>query len=470
MPREIQTDLFGGGEEPEPVPVPAKKEPPQPRVFTPGELNGAIRLLLENNFPLVWVRGEVSNLRRQPNGHCYFSLKDAAGQISAVIFRAEALRLRVELKDGAQLLVSGEISAYEARGTYQIIIRQVVEDGQGRLQAELEKLRQKLAAEGLFERARKKPLPLRARVIGIITSPTGAALQDFIRILQRRGWTGRLIVLPARVQGVEAVGDILAMMRAADALPELELLVLARGGGSLEDLWCFNDERLVRAVAAFRLPTISAIGHEVDFTLCDFAAGVRAETPSGAAELISSGAIGYQEKLADLRARLDDRLDSAVAQARERLSWIRRAHAQVSPERTLERAHLRLDDVSNRLESVRQRIFSEGREKLSALRLRLRELKPDTRLGLARQQLASLRHRWSEVPLRQLPGKARHLRQLALRLKSSGPAATLSRGFAMVRGTDGALRSDASALKPGEHLVIVFRDGEIRATVDSKKL
>jgi exodeoxyribonuclease VII large subunit len=249
-----------------------------------GELTARLKDLLEGAFPAVWVRGEVSNLRAQSSGHVYFTLKDAQAQLAAVLFRGDAARQRMPLRDGQQIIACGSVSVYGARGQYQLIVREVVEDGLGRLQAEFERLKQRLAAEGLFEPANKVPLPAMPRTIGFITSPTGAAVQDFLRILTRRRWRGRVVVLPAKVQGEGAAAEMAAWLEfvqrgGAAGGPGFDLLVIGRGGGSLEDLWAFNEEPLVRAVATSRIPIISAVGHEIDFTLCDFAADVRAETP-----------------------------------------------------------------------------------------------------------------------------------------------------------------------------------------------
>src|SRR6478735_4457457 len=267
------------------------------RVQTVTEFTRRVKDLLKGGLPPGWVRGEVSNLRAQASGHVYFSLKDAGAQLACVLFRGDAARQSVKLRDGLQVVAYGEVDVYEARGQYQFIVRALIDDGAGRLQQELERLKQQLAAEGLFAPENKMPLPLRPRTVGFITSGTGAAVQDFIRILTRRGWTGRLVVLPARVQGEGAAAELAAMIRTAEALAIFDLIVIGRGGGSIEDLWAFNEEPLVRAVAVCGVPIISAVGHEIDFTLCDFAADVRAETPSAAAELISSNYLAMVERV-----------------------------------------------------------------------------------------------------------------------------------------------------------------------------
>jgi hypothetical protein len=251
------------------------------RAESVSEFTRRVKLHLETGIRPAWIRGEISNLRAQASGHVYFSLKDAGAQLSAVLFRGDGMRQTVKLRDGLQVVVYGEISVYEARGQYQLIVRIVVDDGVGRLQREFEALKARLAAEGLFAAERKKPVPAMPLTVGFITSPTGAAVQDFVRIIMRRKWCGRVAVLPAKVQGEGAATEMVGMLRLAQRLQIFDLLVIGRGGGSLEDLWAFNEEPLVRAVAECAVPIISAVGHEIDFTLCDFAADVRAETPSG---------------------------------------------------------------------------------------------------------------------------------------------------------------------------------------------
>ncbi|HRP05712.1 MAG TPA: exodeoxyribonuclease VII large subunit, partial [Opitutaceae bacterium] len=290
----------------------------QDRVATVTEFTRRVKGLLESQIPPGWVRGEVSNLRRQSSGHVYFSLKDAGAQLSAVLFRGDAQRQSVELRDGQQVVVFGEISVYEARGNYQLIARVIVDDGVGKLQREFEALKRKLQAEGLFERERKRALPEMPRTVGFITSPTGAAVRDFIQILRRRNWRGRVVVLPAKVQGVGAAEEMVAMLGQAAAMELFDILVIGRGGGSLEDLWAFNEEVLVRAVAASSVPIISAVGHEIDVTLCDFAADVRAETPSAAAELISSRFVACNERLGQAGEALLRRVESEFSMLQRR--------------------------------------------------------------------------------------------------------------------------------------------------------
>lgn len=427
----------------------ARKEPELPsddagRVRTVTEFTREVKELLEGGLRPGWVRGEVSNLRAQASGHVYFSLKDAGAQLSCVLFRGDAARQSVGLRDGLAVLAYGEVGVYEARGQYQLIVRALIEHGAGRLQQELEKLKQRLAAEGLFEAARKQPLPLRPRTIGFITSPSGAAVQDFIRILQRRGWTGRLVVLPAKVQGEGAAAEMAAQLQAAAALDLFDLLVIGRGGGSIEDLWAFNEEPLVRAVAACPVPVISAVGHEIDYTLCDFAADVRAETPSGAAELISSNYLQCVERVLNAGGNLDDILAARVERARQQLDHARSRLRLLSPVAAIEQNHLRLDDLGNRFGAALRAAVQRRRESLGTVRARLAVASPQKRVEAESHRLLSL---WK-------------------RLESASPQSVLKRGYALVRDADGKPVARAQGIKPGQALVNEFHDGQVRVRAE----
>jgi exodeoxyribonuclease VII large subunit len=390
------------------------------------------------------VRGEVSNLRAQASGHVYFSLKDAGAQLSAVLFRGDAARQTVKLRDGQQIVVYGEVSVYEARGQYQLIVRAVIEDGIGKLQREFEALKARLAAEGLFAPEKKRAIPAMPACVGFITSPTGAAVQDFVRILTRRGWRGRLVVLPAKVQGEGAAAEMVAMLALAQELGIFDLLVIGRGGGSLEDLWAFNEEPLVRAVAASAVPIVSAVGHEIDFTLCDFAADVRAETPSAAAELISSHFVECAERAERAGKAIDALLTGAVARAVERLDHARSRLRLLSPAAQIEHGFLRLDDLANRLGSAAGAALDAHRRKFADTRTAFMLLSPEARVQLESHRLLSL---WK-------------------RLQAASPASVLNRGFAIVRDEAGAPVQRKAAVRKGQRLVNQFADGDVRVTVE----
>ena len=414
------------------------------QVVSVSEFTRKVKALLESGIRPGWVRGEVSNLRAQASGHVYFSLKDADASVSAVLFRGDAARQTVKLRDGQQVVVYGEVSVYEARGQYQLIVRAVIEDGVGRLQQEFERLKRQLADEGLFAAEKKRLIPMMPATVGFITSPTGAAVQDFMRILTRRGWRGRLVVLPAKVQGEGAAAEMVAMLGLAQELEIFDLLVIGRGGGSLEDLWAFNEEPLVRAVAACTVPVISAVGHEIDFTLCDFAADVRAETPSGAAELISSHFIDGAERAGRAADAMAAAGTGAVERARERLDHARSRLRLLTPAAQIEQGFLRLDDFSNRLSAALRSMVQRRSQQLGEIRARLAQASPERRVQLGSHQLLSLYKR----------------------LHAASPASVLNRGFAIVRDEQGRPVSRRAGVKAGQRLSNEFSDGSVKVRAE----
>jgi exodeoxyribonuclease VII large subunit len=407
------------------------------RVESVTEFTRRVKTLLESGIRPSWVRGEVSNLRAQASGHVYFSLKDAGAQVSAVLFRGDGARQAVKLRDGLQVVVYGEISLYEVRGNYQLIVRAVIEDGVGRLQRELEALKQRLSGEGLFAPERKRPLPALPATVGIITSPTGAALQDFLRILARRGWRGRIVVLPAKVQGEGAAAEMVEMLRLAQELGIFDLLVIGRGGGSLEDLWAFNEEPLVRALAACPVPIISAVGHEIDFTLCDFAADVRAETPSAAAELISSRFVAFAERAGHAGTALGEQAGLALRRAAERLDHARSRLRLLAPKAQVEKGWQRLDELHGRLGAA------------------LRDTVQDRRIALTKAR----EHFTARPPEARVQQESQRLLALWKRLQSASPASVLNRGFAIVRDDLGQPITRRAQVQAGRKLSAEFADG-----------
>jgi exodeoxyribonuclease VII large subunit len=414
------------------------------RVESVSEFTRRVKTLLERGIRPAWVRGEVSNLRAQASGHLYFSLKDAGAQLSAVLFRGDAARQAVSVRDGLQVVVYGELNVYELRGQYQLIVRSVVEDGVGRLQREFEALKKRLAEEGLFAPERKRPIPRLPAVVGFVTSPTGAAVKDFLRILTRRGWRGRVVILPAKVQGAEAAQEMVGMLELAAGLGVFDLLVIGRGGGSIEDLWAFNEEALVRAVAACPVPIISAVGHEIDFTLCDFAADVRAETPSAAAELISSEFVACVERAARSAASMSAAADRRLALALERVDHARSRLRLLAPAAQVERGWLRLDDLANRLAGGLRSAVHAPRQRLIEVRNRLERASPCERLPLAAQSLVSL----------------------SKRLQSASPASVLNRGFVIVRDERDRPVVRRAGARPGRRLSAEFADGKAFVKVE----
>lgn len=415
--------------------------PPNAPILSVSELTARIKETLEEPFAQVWIRGEVSNLRRQSSGHVYFTLKDAHSQLPAVCFRASVERLPLRLTEGHQLALLGDITVYEPRGAYQLIVRYALPDGQGRLRQAFEALKAQLAAEGLFDPARKRPLPRAPRLVAAITSPTGAALRDIIQVLRRRAWGGRLIVVPSRVQGDAAPAELTQALARAQAIPRVELILLARGGGSLEDLWPFNDEALVRAVAASAVPTISAVGHQIDFALTDFAADLRAETPTAAAELLAQVQADLRERLhatsdylAHTLARRLERLRGQIDLRRERL---RRHH----PQRLLDDHRLRLDDLRARLVDVTSNQLQSNLRDLGAVAAALHPRHLARELARRREALTA---------------RQSHLASLA-------PQNVLRRGYAIVRDASGTVLPRKASLPASGNLRLQFHDGEAEA-------
>ncbi len=459
-------------------------------VLSVSALNQRVKAVLQRSIPPGWVRGEVSNLRRQSSGHIYFSLKDEKSQISAVAFRGNASRLGIDLRDGMQVVVYGEINVYEPRGTYQLIVRAAIEDGVGRLQLEFERLKKQLAAEGLFDTERKKALPDFPATIGFVTSPTGAALQDFLRILRRRNWKGRVIVLPVKVQGKEAGAQIVRALELAERLksdssghlvssdageldlglrPLFELLVVGRGGGSIEDLWAFNEEAVARAVAASPIPIISAVGHEIDFTLSDFAADVRAETPSSAAELISSRFLELVDRLESADVLFDRATDDRIRGLRDRLALVAKSLELHTPANSIERGFLRIDDLRNRLDSLAHANLQRSRQRLQRDRALLAELSPEPVVRLLQHRFETLGSRLERGLVVNRRARRQEVEQLGKRLASLGPESVLHRGFAMVTGKSGKLIARGADLKAGDEVVTRFADARVPMKVEKEK-
>ena len=429
-------------------------------IWTVGEFTRQVKTLLETQLGELWVQGEVSGLRRQSSGHLYFTLKDKESQLPAVIFRTDALRQSVTLQDGLQIIVFGRVSVFEPRGAYQLIVRIVLQDGTGKLSAEFERLKQKLAAEGLFDSERKRPIPSLPKKIGFVTSSTGAAIRDFISVLRRRRWSGHLIVFPSLVQGQGASSAMIAMLQRAQTMG-LDLLVIGRGGGSIEDLWAFNEEPLVREIARSTVPIISAVGHEIDYTLCDFAADIRAETPSAAAELISSQFLQCIERLQTASHALHRHIEHFSERLHSRLNLLKSQFYVLSGIHKIEQYHLRLDDLQNRLQGSEYRYLDECRRLLICLSTRLAECSPKNQCQMAKLQLAHLQKRFLLSVFQSLENKKNQLNRFHERLSSSHIETTLRRGFVLVEDERGELVTSCTSLQKGQQLINRFIDGKI---------
>lgn len=435
------------------------------QVYSVSELNRLARQLLEQDLPRMWVSGEISNLARPASGHLYFSLKDERAQIRCALFRS-ANRSSFRPENGMQVLARGRVSLYEPRGDYQLIVDHLEAAGEGLLRQRLEALKQKLAAEGLFEPARKQPLPALPKAIGVITSPSGAAVRDIVHILARRFPAIPLLIYPVQVQGEQAKFDIVKALETAARRAECDVLILARGGGSLEDLWAFNEEIVARAIAACPIPIVSGVGHEIDFTIADLVADVRAPTPSGAAELVVPDSRDWLRHIQALerRAALASSRTLAVALARQQQLTARLARCH--PGYQLRQNAQRLDELRHQLSAA-----LGNRLALDALRIenalhRLQRVSPVMQLRLAGERVSSARQRLAAAIRVSVSGSGSRLAVLSGRLQTVSPLSTLERGYALVLDAGGSVVRSTTQLKAGDRITARLADGVIGATVD----
>ncbi len=436
-------------------------------VLTPSSLNALARELLEQTLGEVSVEGEISNLSRPASGHLYFVLKDASAQVRCALFRTRVAGLACRPTDGMAVRLRGRVSLYEPRGDYQIIVDTLAPAGEGALRAEYERLKRKLAAEGLFDSARKRALPPMPRRVAVLTSPHGAALHDVLAALRRRWPLVAVDVLPVPVQGAAAAGTILATLNAADATAAYDVLILTRGGGSLEDLACFNDEALARAVAACRTPTLVAIGHEVDFTLAEFAADVRASTPTAAAELLVPDRQAVLRDLSRQATRLRVAVERALerrAQRVDRLGIGLRVH---DPERRLALYGGRLDGLRRRLHHAAAAAITRHRRRLESLAPRIAARHPGLRTTLIAQRLRQIGAALIHAGPRSLERWRQRVAVLGRALAAVSPRATLSRGYVIVRDEHDRPLLSAGALAQGMLVRLDLHDGSASARIES---
>jgi exodeoxyribonuclease VII large subunit len=414
---------------------------PARKVLSVSELTTQIKRLLEKQVGQVWVTGEVTNLRAQSSGHIYFTLKDAASQLSCVLFRSAGIAHRELLQDGQKVLLQGDVTVYEARGQYQLIVRAVELQGVGALQIAFEKLKQKLTAEGLFAPERKRPLPKYPQRIGLVTSPTGAAIRDVLHVVQRRNPGLEIILAPCRVQGEGAAEEIAAAIRLLNEFNStLNLILVTRGGGSLEDLWAFNEEVVARAIFESAIPVVSAVGHEIDFTISDFVADVRAATPSAAAEIITEGVFASRQLVADLTQRMV------------------RAH----PRRRLNEFLQRLDDLQTGLLRCAKQGAREQRVAWRSLATRLSRVRPKQLLKQRCELLKASRRRLRELTLVRFKDLKTGLAATEARLHLLGPEQVLSRGYSITMDVaSGKVLRDAAKVKAGQKLKTRLKVGEV---------
>ncbi len=436
-------------------------------VLSVSQLNNRARLLLEDVFAGIWVEGEISNLARPASGHIYFTLKDSQAQVRCALFRQNAARVRQALRDGLAVKVRGKVSLFEGRGDYQLILDAVEPAGDGALRLAFEALKEKLGAEGLFSTERKIALPAHPKRIGIVTSPTGAVIRDIISVFRRRAPPVELNLIPTAVQGREATAQIVRALQRADA-QGYDALILARGGGSLEDLWCFNEEVVARAVAACVTPIVSAVGHETDVSIADFVADVRAPTPSAAAELLAPDSSELVQRLHNLQRRLALHMQGRLARERLRLEGASRRLRH--PGERLRQQAQRLDDLDMRLRRAFNQQLANKRERLARLDARLAAQHPGRNLALLRQRLDGLAARLPRAMQSQLRSQRQQLGALAAQLQIVSPLATLGRGYSILLDERGQAVRSAAQTQPGQRLKARLGEGELDVRIEDNHI
>jgi exodeoxyribonuclease VII large subunit len=434
-------------------------------VVTVSQLNRRVKSLLEQGIAKLWVEGEISNLARPASGHIYFSLKDEKAQLRVAWFRQRQRGPAIGFKNGDKVLVFGRVSLYEPRGDFQLIAEQLEPAGEGVLKQRYEALKRKLQEEGLFDEDRKQPLPGLPRRIGVITSPSGAAIRDVITVLRRRFPAVPVVVYPAAVQGDAAPAELVAALDTVVRRDECDVLIIGRGGGSLEDLWSFNDEALARAIAACPIPIVSAVGHEVDFTIADFVADARAPTPSGAAEIVVPSQHDWLLRLNALAVRIGRIGERAVQDRSQQLDWLNKRLLAASPAATLRRQHDSLRENSARLAATMRRQLLESRHRVQGLRSELLQQSPALAVQRSLARLGTLQQRLASASRDRLSQLDHRLALLGRSLHGVSPLATLDRGYAIVMDADGKALTDAAAVTSGEQITARLARGRLEASV-----
>ncbi len=438
---------------------------PDRRIWTVRNLVAAVRTHLEREYTNTWVEGEISNFRAHDSGHLYFTLKDADAQIRIVMFRSQARLLRFRPADGMQVVVRGRVTIYEGRGELQISAEYLEPKGAGALQIAFEQLKAKLEAEGLFESDRKKPIPALPQRIGVITSPQAAALRDILNILRRRHHTASVLIFPAQVQGDLAPADVSAGIRYFNKAKNVDVIVVARGGGSAEDLAAFNDEGMARTASSSEIPLISAVGHETDFTILDFVADLRAPTPSAAAELVIRSRNEIEEQVESLHRRLEKAMRYRLLMARQNLTELAQHGAFARITDLLHRRQQRLDDLGYRLAQAQRGVLERQRRRFETLSAAVRHYDARRVLSGVRQQLSAQVAALTAATRTALLQKRGRLEQLSAHLEALSPVAILDRGYALVFDASGNLLKDAVRVHEGDEISARLAKGEIAATV-----
>lgn len=439
--------------------------PSSPPIFTVSRLNQTVRQLLEMEMGQIWLSGEISNLSQPSSGHWYFTLKDDRAQVRCAMFRNSNRRVAFRPQNGQQILMRATITLYEPRGDYQLIAESMQPAGDGLLQQQFEQLKQRLQEEGLFDSAHKKPLPSPARCVGVVTSSSGAALHDILNVLQRRDPSLPIIIYPTAVQGVDAPMQIVRAIELANQRKECDVLIVGRGGGSLEDLWSFNDERVAKAIFASQIPIVSAVGHETDVTIADFVGDLRAPTPSAAAELVSRNQTELMRQMLSQQQRMEMAMDYYLARHQQRFTRLNHRLQQQHPQLRLARQNTLLLKLRRRLDEAvqtRLRLAERQQERLSQ---HLNQQQPSAQIQRNQQRLAQIHNRMELLIQRQLSSNRERFGALCSQLEGVSPLATLSRGFSVTQSPNGNVLKSVKQVNNGELLKTRLQDGWIESTV-----
>jgi exodeoxyribonuclease VII large subunit len=453
----MQDNTFGAG-----APLIA----PETQIFSVSQLNREASQILQDSLPMLWVEGEISNLARPGSGHIYFSLKDPDAQVRCAMFRGANRKLGFQAEDGLQVLVRAKVTIYEPRGSFQLVVEQMELAGEGLLRRKFEALKSRLEAEGLFDQALKKPLPPVPRRVGIVTSPTGAAIRDILHVLERRFPSVHVVVYPVRVQGDNAKHEIAAALQSAADRNECDVLIVGRGGGSLEDLWAFNEELVARAIAACPIPVVSAVGHEVDFTISDLVADFRAPTPSAAAELVVPDAAIWLRTTSALAQRALTAVRRAIRERRTLLFQLSRRVARRHPGLVMRQYAQRLDELCQRMATTLTHELDMKNVQLNGTASRLLAAAPTAQIRHRRQRLKEIQLRQQGAMRVNLDALQKQLSVLAARLQAVSPLGTLERGYALITDSESnALVRDANELTEGQEITGRLARGTFSAEI-----
>ncbi|SKC33977.1 Exodeoxyribonuclease 7 large subunit [Photobacterium piscicola] len=437
------------------------------RIYTVSSLNAQVRLILENEMGIVWLVGELSNFSMPVSGHWYFTLKDSRAQVKCAMFKGNNRHVTFKPGNGNQVLVKARLSIYEPRGDYQLIIESMQPEGDGRLQQQFEQLKMSLAAEGLFAQSLKKPLPQQPQRVGVITSKTGAALHDILHVLKRRDPSLAVVIYPTMVQGDGAAISIAQAIGRANSRQECDILIVSRGGGSLEDLWAFNEEIVARTIAASQIPIVSAVGHEVDVTIADFVADMRAPTPSAAAELISRDSSAQTDKIAQKQQQLRHAIQFYVADKKQHVNQLKHRLDRQHPQLRLNQQQQHLDEISRRLQQIMLKKIQIQQQRITQNQYKLSLYSPQQQLQHHTTTLVNTKRRLLDAMDRQLLNANHKLVLAAEKLDTVSPLATLSRGYSITRDDKGELIRRCDQVKAGDQLITTVTDGKIHTTVNS---